>query len=164
MVHTCFPFSSVLSWAHSSQTFVPISHQSYLCGLLTHILQTLMWRIPSQALSKAYLKSLPLPSTQTQPISLLYFLLSALPLLTYLSHLPSSSLCKGINASQAGNFICFVHWCIVNICNSVGKYGRIRKDQESGREIIVGRKKIKKRFLEGGRNCTGSWKTWLFLG
>ena len=63
---------------------------------------------------------------------------------------------RGINASQAGNFICFVHWCIVNICNSVGKYGRIRKDQESGREIIVGRKQIKKRVLEGGRNCTGS--------
>lgn len=35
-----------------------------------------------------------------------------------------------------------------NICNSVSKYGGSRKDRETGREIIVGRKKIKKCFLE----------------
>lgn len=38
-------------------------------------------------------------------------------------------------------------WYVVNICNSVGKYGRIRKDRDRKRNC-VGRKKIKKCFLE----------------
>lgn len=44
--------SSILFWAHSHQVFAPISHRNCLCGLLTHILQTFIWKTPSQTFSK----------------------------------------------------------------------------------------------------------------